>query len=62
MNHPTQDALPRNRHLERALDRAHRLSQPGAQDHDRVEWRAEATHVGDLTALAALALTRPPGA
>jgi hypothetical protein len=62
MNHPKQDTLRRDRHLQNAIDHAHRLSEPRLQAQYTPAWWAEATHVGDLTALAALALARSPRA
>ena len=58
MSHPKQGAPRPNRHLEHALDRAHRLSEPRSQDQYTPAWWAEATQVGDLTALAALNLAQ----
>jgi hypothetical protein len=58
MNHPEQNALGRDQHLKRALDRAQRLTEPHPRDHYRPAWWIEATHVGDLTALAAVDLAR----
>jgi hypothetical protein len=44
--------------LEQALDHAHRLSQPRPRDQYTPEWWAQASWVGDMTALAALDLVR----
>jgi hypothetical protein len=62
MTHPNQDALAANRHVERALEHARRLSEPRPEKHYTPEWWAKAEQVGDLTALAALTLARPPRA
>jgi hypothetical protein len=61
MTRPKQEALRRDQHLQHTIDHAHRLSEPRPQDQYTPAWWAEATHVGDLTALAALALARAPG-
>jgi hypothetical protein len=58
MNHPKPDPLRRDRQLEHALDHAQRLSQPLPRDQYTPEWWAQASWVGDLTALAALDLVR----
>jgi hypothetical protein len=58
MTHPEQDPLRRDRHLQQALDHAHRLSQPRPRDQYTPEWWAQASWVGDITALAALDLVR----
>jgi hypothetical protein len=59
MNHHQQpDPYRRDRQLEQALDHAHRLSQPRPRDQYTPEWWAQASWVGDLTALAALDLVR----
>jgi hypothetical protein len=58
MNHPDQNALGRDQHLKRALDRAQHLSEPRPPDQYTPAWWVEATHVGDLTALAAVDLAR----
>jgi hypothetical protein len=44
--------------LQQALDHAHRLSQPRPRDQYTPEWWAQASWVGDITALAALDLVR----
>ncbi len=62
MTHPKQAARHRDRHLEHALDRAQHLSESRPQDQYTPAWSAEATQVGDLTALAALDLARSPRA
>jgi hypothetical protein len=62
MSNPKQDALRRDRQLQSAIDHAQRLSEPRLQAQYTPAWWAEATHVGDLTALAALALARSPRA
>lgn len=59
MTHPNQDTPAAQRHVERALEHAHRLSEPRPEKHHTPEWWAEAKHVGDVTALAALTLARP---
>jgi hypothetical protein len=58
MTHPEQDPLRRDRQLEQALDHAHCLSQPRPRDQYTPEWWAQASWVGDMTALAALDLVR----
>jgi hypothetical protein len=58
MTHPNHNALDANRHVERALEHAHRLSESRSENHHTPEWWAEAKQVGDLTALASLTLTR----
>jgi hypothetical protein len=57
MTHPEHDALPRDRHLDRALDHAHRLTEPRPQPGVTPAWSGQAAHVGDLTVLA-LALSQ----
>jgi hypothetical protein len=59
MTHPHHDAPAADRHVERGLEHARRLGKSRPHDGYTAEWFAEATHVGDLTALAALALAQP---
>ena len=58
MNHPEQNTLGRDRHLNRALDHARRLSEPRPRDQYTPAWWVQAARVGDLTALAAVSLAR----
>jgi hypothetical protein len=58
--HSNPHALSPNRHVEHALDHARRLSKPLPRGQYTPAWWAEATHAGDLTALAALTLARSP--
>ena len=52
MTHAQQNTPPRDRHLEQALDHAHRLTQPRPQPGYSHAWSEQAAHVGDLTVLA----------
>jgi hypothetical protein len=58
MDQPEQNTLGRDQHLKRALDRARCLSEPRSRGQYTPAWWVEATHVGDLTALAAVDLAR----
>jgi hypothetical protein len=48
----------RDRQLEQALDHARHMSEPRPQDQCTPAWWAQASWVGDLTALAAADLAR----
>jgi hypothetical protein len=53
MNDPQRDTQPAESHLRRALEHAHKLSEPrptGAAV--TLDWYAQATHVGDISVLA----------
>jgi hypothetical protein len=58
MTHHQPDLLRRDRNLEHALDHAKRLSEPRPQAQCTPAWLAEASLVGDMTALAAVDLAR----
>jgi hypothetical protein len=58
MTHPHHDPLAADRHVQRGLEHAHRLGESRTHNRYTPEWYAEATHVGDLTALAALTIAQ----
>jgi hypothetical protein len=60
MTHPHHDSsAAADRQIERGLDQARRLGESRPAGRYTPEWYTEATHVGDLTALAALTLSHP---
>jgi hypothetical protein len=53
MTDPQRDTQPGDGHLRRALEHAHRLSEPCPADVARTpDWYAQASHVGDISVLA----------
>jgi hypothetical protein len=59
MTHHHHSASAAARHVERGLEHTRRLGAMRPHNHYTPEWYAEASYVGDLTALAALTLAQP---